>query len=235
MNEVRRRNRMEPDAARMEVSVEQLLARTHDSSGSTFTANSRRLRTLHGNAAALAECRRDVKTDILKYSHVSIETKAECVDRFAEMEAMPMHVCGACGVRDPFETYTHLVDLQQLSSDHWLQVGQDAYTRLKGLPDMQLLRPGENGGYDTVSILRTDLHSLVEVGQHAYHVVPEALLGGQHLRLCKRCGRAWDSTTKAKRSMPTLDAFDDDLEDLYALNAPPWSIAHGGDSCGFAL
>jgi hypothetical protein len=221
---------MENNSTRMDESVEQLLARVHDSSGSTITANSRRMRTLPKDSDEFEEARRDTKADILNFGHVSIETKAECVDRFAEMAAVPMHVCGACGVRDPFDPCKVLVDLHQLSSDHWLEVGQDAYTRLKELPDMQLLRTGTNGGYETVSIPRTDLHSLVEVGQQAYHVVPEALLGGQHLRLCKRCGRAWDSNKKAKRSItPDPHAVDDDLEDLYALNAPPWSIARGAD------
>jgi hypothetical protein len=49
------------------------------------------------------------------------------------------------------------------------------------------------------------------------------------LRLCKRCGRAWDSSKQATRTMPNINAVDDDLEDLYALNAPPGSIAHGAD------
>ena len=69
-----------PDSERMKVDVEKLLERVHSSSGSLITANSRRLRTLRNDADALAQCQSDVEKDIKKYGHVSIETKAMCVN-----------------------------------------------------------------------------------------------------------------------------------------------------------
>ena len=242
-----------PDTERMEVEVEKLLLQVHNSSGSTFTANARRLPTLRHDAEALAECRRDVMKDIKTYAHVSIESKARCVDDFAKRAEAPMHVCGSCGIRDPNDTYcqnekdpnetreaifnngvvldTGLAHKNEVVLDHWLQVGQDAYTRLKACRDMEMLRPRPDGvGYETVRVPRTDLHSLVEIGERAYHVVPEAVLWDNTLqchkvKLCKRCGRRWNAELKAKRATSSHD----DFEDLYATNAPPSSIAHGED------
>ena len=241
----------------MEVEVEKLLLRVHKSSGSTITANSRRMRTLAHDEEALAQCCTDVKKDIETYAHVSVETKARCVDAFAKRADVRMHVCGACGIRDLSDTYckesqdptkwreavfnngvvldTGPVDRNEVVLDHWLQVGQDAYTRLKACPDMEMLRPGPNGvGYETVRVPRTDLHSLTEIGGRAYHVVPEAVLHDEvsntyKVDLCKRCGRRWDAQLKAKRASSCQDATKDDFEDLYATNAPLSSIAHGED------
>jgi hypothetical protein len=213
----------------MELHEEELLARVHDASGSTLSANSRRLRTLRNNPDALAQCRSDVKKDIEKFVHVSVEAKAKCVHRFAERADVVMHVCGACGIRDPFDPYTATAKLNDLAPEHWLQVGKDAYRRLQQWPDMELLRPGANGGYEPVMIPRTDLHSLFEVGQHAYHVVPEAVLEGQQVKLCKRCGRGWEKRGQAKRTAYSPEVLIDDFEDLYASNAPALSIAHGED------
>ncbi len=55
----------------MEVSVEKILLRVHDFSGSVITANSRRLRTLRNDPDALEQCRIDVKEGIIKFAHVS--------------------------------------------------------------------------------------------------------------------------------------------------------------------
>ena len=51
-------------------------------------------------------CRyRDVMKDIETYAHVSVETKARCVDAFAKRADVCMHVCGSCGIRDLVDTY----------------------------------------------------------------------------------------------------------------------------------
>ncbi len=63
------------------------------------------MRTLRTDAAALAQCRNDVEKDIKNYGHVSIETKAMCVNNYAKQAGVQMSVCGACGIRDPFDTY----------------------------------------------------------------------------------------------------------------------------------
>ena len=241
----------------MEVEVEELLLRLHNTSGSTFTANSRRLRTLAHDEEARAQCIRDVMKDIETYAHVSVETKARCVDAFAKRADVCMHVCGSCGIRDLVDTYgqdpkdptkwkeaifnngvvldTGRVHENEVVVDHWLQVGQDAYTRLKACRDMEMLRPGPNGvGYEAVRVPRTKLHCLHEIEGRAYHVVKEAVLHDTALnckkvKLCKRCGRGWDAQLTAKRATSSDDATNDDFEDLYATNAPPSSIAHGED------
>ena len=72
----------------------------HDASGSTITANSRRLRTLpEGPERDVAK--RDVEDDIARYVEVPIETKAKCVTDYGarERRAINLHcVCGGCGV-----------------------------------------------------------------------------------------------------------------------------------------
>ncbi len=130
-----------------------------------------------------------------------------------------MNVCAACGIREPFDPCSKEVDLNTLPSDHWLQ----------GLDDMELLCPGTNGEYDTVRIPWTDLHNLVEVGERVYHVVPEAVLAGRKVKLCKRCARDWDTRGMAKRTNSRHDGINDDFQDLYASNAPSFSIASGAD------
>jgi hypothetical protein len=170
----------------MEVPVETLLVRVHDSSGSVITANSRRLRTLRHDPSALAQCRSDVEDDITMYTHVSVGTKARCVDRFAERAEVQMRVCGACGIRDPFDMCDKIADFNEIMCDHWLRVGQDAFTRLKQSPSMDLLRPDGSGGYETLSIPRTDFHNLLELGDCAYHGIPEAVMSPPGVRLCKR-------------------------------------------------
>ena len=218
-----------PDVQRMEVPIEKLLVRVHDSSGSVITANSRRLRTLRNNPRALEQCRMDVKDDITKYAHVSIENKARCVDRFAATADLQMRVCGACGIRDPFDTCDRVVDFHKITGDHWLRVGEDAYTRLKQSPDIDLMIPDANGGYSIISIPRKDFHHVVEAGDHAYHAIPEAVISPPGIRLCKRCARGYSESTVAKRTSGPNNSFIDDFEDLYATNAPQFSIASGAD------
>jgi hypothetical protein len=217
-----------PDVDRMDSLIESLLLRVHDSSGSVITANSRRLRTLRNHAANLEQCRRDVLEDIRKYANVSVETKARCVQRFAQRANVDMRVCGACGIRDPFDPCDKKVDLDKLSSDHWLCVKQDAYDRLKQSPVMELLAPGPNGSYAQVRVSRLDLHNHISIGHKAFHAIPESLIESNTIRLCKRCARGFKGDTVAKRANCAPNGIDD-FEDLYATNAPKFSIASGAD------
>jgi hypothetical protein len=161
--------------------IESLLLRVHDSSGSVITANSRRLRTLRDHPAAMAQCRLDVMEDIRKYAHVSLETKARCVKCFAQRADVLMRVCGACGIRDPFDTCEKKVEFGQIKSDHWLCAKQDAYDRLMRCQEIPLLAPGPNGGYDTVRVTRMHFHNLFAIGDNAFHVIPEAVIDSKKL------------------------------------------------------
>ncbi len=218
--------------------IESLLLRVHDSSGSTITANSRRLRNLRNNATAMAQCRRDVMEDVRKYAHVTIATKAKCVYNYAKRADVVMRVCGACGIRDPFDMCEKKVVFDKLAMNHWLRVNQHAYDRLKLSPEMELLSPGPNGGYVPVRISRMDLHNIVEVGENAFHSIPETVIdagvdvGGvalKGIRLCKRCARGFKDDTIAKRPNYTPGGITDDYDDLYSTNAPQFSIASGAD------
>ena len=220
----------------MDTREETLLLRVHDSSGSVVTANSRRLRTLRNNPAALAQCQCDVEKDIAKYAHVSIETKARCVDAYAETADVKMFVCGACGLRDPFDKCEKEVEFSNIIGDHWLLVEQEAYTRLKDSPGMDLLRPCSIGvgGYEKVCVPRTDLHHIVKCGEHAYHAIEEAVTSDNEgktpgIKLCKRCARGFSLDKVAKRINCSPEGSIDNYDDLYAENAPPFSIASGAD------
>jgi hypothetical protein len=61
-----------PTSERMDDTEEELLLRVHNSSGSTLTTNSRRLRTLRNNPVAKARCREDVK--VHQYIPLSLVT-----------------------------------------------------------------------------------------------------------------------------------------------------------------
>ena len=58
---------------------------THDASGSTIRANSRRLATLLPGAAR-DEAKRDVEADIERYVEVGIENQAACVVSLCAVE-----------------------------------------------------------------------------------------------------------------------------------------------------
>ena len=253
--------------------MEDLLACVHDASGSTITANSRRLCSLRNAPDALEICRGDVKAilypfrkpttqqsythsniiitthvkhyctdnhifpiicctvkaDILKYTHVTLEAKAECVHRYATMADVKMHVCGTCGIRDIFDPYSREVVLSDVNDEHWLIAGKEAYSRLTTCDELHLLKPDNSGGYEVIHVKRSLLHSVVEVDGRVYHVVPESIMDGNKIKLCKRCARGWDNNIVAKRAAAPDAVANTDFEDMYATNAPVFSIAHGDD------
>ena len=80
--------------------AEAALEATHDASGSTIRANSRRLATLLPGAVR-DEAKRDVDADIHRCVEVGIENQAACVQDYAKRANVQMLVCGGCGLRDP--------------------------------------------------------------------------------------------------------------------------------------
>ena len=126
----------------------------------------------------------------------------------------------------------------KLAMNHWLRVNHHAYDRLKLSPVIELLSPGPNGGYVAVRVSRMHFHNLYEIGENAFHAIPEAIIdaevrvGGETskgIRLCKRCARGFNDDTSAKRPNYTPDGTNDNFDDLYATNAPQFSIASGAD------
>ena len=70
--------------------------------------------------------RMSIKDDIERYVHVPLETRARCVAGYtADANDVGMHVCGACGLRDPTDRCELAVDLDELDEGHWLEVGAD--------------------------------------------------------------------------------------------------------------
>jgi hypothetical protein len=215
-NERRRERAVESARARADVLVDTVLEAVHDASGSTITANSRRLRTLE-DGPAREEARADVAADIARYVHVPRETQAACVAAYAARAAPQMHVCGSCGLRDPLDTYGE-VDLTQLGSEHALHVGVAAYERLCAAAPMQLLRRARGGaGYERVNVPRTLLHNLVEVDGHAYHVVREALRG-TCIDMCSHCRRGFERAPRASWQPRAC------VSPPVSIAGPPWAI-----------
>ena len=83
----------------------------------------------------------DTEADIQRYVAVSLETQAECVANYAAFAAKAdqMHVCGACGLRDPQDNYKE-IDLAATSDESYLHVGTEAYQRLTSSAPLDLLR-----------------------------------------------------------------------------------------------
>ena len=125
-----RERRRAAATARRDDAVDKTLEWLHDASGSTITANSRRLRTL-GDGDERARARRDVAADIGRYAEVPLETKAACVRDYAARDAPAMRVCGGCGLRDPREAYG---DVQQVPATGALctQVPKESGGRCRG-------------------------------------------------------------------------------------------------------
>ena len=83
----------------------------------------------------------DVKKDIARYVHVTLEDKARCVRDYASKDLPEMKVCGSCGLRCPMMTY-NVLDLSTIreGSYDWLHVDERAYQRLCDQPSLQLIR-----------------------------------------------------------------------------------------------
>lgn len=182
---------------------ENILEATHDASGSTIRANSRRIATL-GPGPARDEAKRDIEADIDRYVKVEIESQAACVRDYAERADVQMLVCGGCGLRDPDEaegmaTYGP-VDLATISSEHWLRVGADALERMRAAPTMRLLRVApDTGQYVHVDVHRELFHNTAEIDGNHYHVVPEAVHDRTHVHLCPHCRRGFNPAHRAVR------------------------------------
>ena len=96
------------DEKRACATAESSLYKLHASTGARLRANSRRVRTLplagyDESSDAYLTAKQDASEDIENFAHVTVEDGANAVRAFldCETEAADMHVCGACGLRDP--------------------------------------------------------------------------------------------------------------------------------------
>ena len=125
---------------------------------------------------------------------MSVMEGAECVRAFQEREAAfaDMHVCAACGVRDPELSY-EAHNLGDLPQSHWMRVDQGAMARLDAAPPFELLKRRPEGGaaWPREQMRRRDLHNIFEHDGRHYHAVGEAVRpGGWFLLLSEsKCGR----------------------------------------------
>ena len=118
-----------------------ILLRVHHANGSIMSANSRRLAHLAEDSPDRQVVIEDVKKDIARYVHVTLEDKARCVCDYASKDLPEMKVCGSCGLRCPMTTY-NVLDLSTIreGSYDWLHVDERAYQRLCDQPSLQLIR-----------------------------------------------------------------------------------------------
>ena len=203
--------------------TEQLRFDMYRSVGSgVMRANSRRLRTLPEGSADYAECAKDVAQDIANLCHVDIEDWARMMIDFVEREerAAELHVCGACGVRDPEIRYSELKKLKGLPIDHWLRVDRVPLSRLQATAPFSLLKRGRDGTFNqldangednetSVLIHRLELHEITVIDGLGFHVAPDAVVhddGEPCIRVCcgatgrGGCNKCWSK----KRGDPIL-------------------------------
>ena len=212
-------------------SADDLLLELHSCSCSLISANSRRLRFFEQGSDEHMRTVDDVKADLTRYAHVDLETKVQCICDYVKQSRVEMKVCGACGVRDPEESYTRSGALCELQPDHWLRPDADALARLNAMPPFELVKRNESGVLESVTVHRRDLHNLVEVNGQCFHCVPEALLEGGCIDLCKCCSSKWSGASAAAQRRDyhsEREAFGP-FVDLYSKNAPVNSIAAGFD------
>ena len=110
-----------------------------------------------------------------------------------------MHVCAACGVRDPFDPCAKLVSLLELPPTHWLRADGSALQRLRAVPDLQLERLEADGSFATGFVRRVELHNITVVSGEAFHAVPEAVDNDGKCGLCRRCAWGWNENKPSLR------------------------------------
>ena len=196
-----------------------LLDELHQSSGSTITMNSRRLRHLEKILPAEYKIAvQDVEKDIETYVKVDRKTMGSCVRNYVTQSKVTMNVCGACGLRDPEARYYDDQDMKELS---WLRIPKEALESLQNKPNMKLVKRGEDGILVNVEIAIEDMYNLYILNGTGYHTIPETVdPTTQLISLCQKC--------YAYRNCEPIEGYEED-ESMYTENAPVNSIAVGSD------
>ena len=143
---------------------------------------------------------------------MSHTAQASCVYDYVERDNVKMRVCGACGLRDPFDPCVKKINLNKVNAEHWLHLDTEAETRLRDLRPFTLAKVGADGCIEEVVVQRAMLHNMARVADnggalHTYHVVPEALVVEDDedeekvptdgsaprdcIRLCQHCARGF--------------------------------------------
>jgi hypothetical protein len=203
-----------------------LLNLAYECSASRITANSRRLRTLPKHSPAYDVAVADTAADIAFYGNVSPMSKANNMNGYKNgrevhgkiyvpgVEIHCMHVCGACGVRDPELQYKRTGDyvpppasashaeveyhrllyssprleaLRDLPDDHFLVIPPGPLARLRARPDIVLFGADEG----EVRVPELALHNVVQLGPRAMHLIKEAVLPGECIDLCPSCASGY--------------------------------------------
>ena len=221
------RRRMARRAAPKPVDPFGMLKALYDNSAAPASANSRRF------ARGVESARGDVKRDIDRHVRVAPADTERCRRDYAAFKETPMKVCGTCGIRDPDCKYEEK-DLTDLDPSHWAVVPPAVYNRLTAEPDLIMLKPRDDGGFDQVNLPRAEFHHIFESGGRQYHAVKEAVATssrdennkakGAFVDVCAHCRRRWDRLREPPEE-PNEAVFDD----LYTPAAPASSFAHGDD------
>ena len=179
--------------AELYAEADRLLERLHRCSGAPITASSMRVAHLDRGTDAYEQAVEDTLDDIGKYAHVSLLEGAECVRAFQEREDAlgEMHVCAACGVRDPEAKYSAHKLSEWVTPGHWMLVDESAMARLEASPPFDLLqrRPEGEAAWPRVQVRRRDLHNVIEHEGVAYHGIQAAVRRGGSVSICASCER----------------------------------------------
>ena len=141
---------------------------------------------------------------------MSHTAQASCVYDYVERDNVKMRVCGACGLRDPFDPCVKKINLNKVNAEHWLHLDTEAETRLRDLRPFTLAKVGADGGIEEVVVQRAMLHNMARVADnggalHTYHVVPEALVVEDDRGRGEGADR-WIGATRLHPPMPALRA-----------------------------
>jgi hypothetical protein len=67
------------------------------------------------------------------------EDAARIATNYTDAERIAvMHVCGACGVRDPIKTYCRTERLSELPTEDWLRANPESVASINGLGSVTL-------------------------------------------------------------------------------------------------
>jgi hypothetical protein len=194
-------------------------------STAVILAHATRLASLVEGTPAYAQCIELIKKNIEDFAMTTPEDAARIATNYTEAERLAvMHVCGACGVRDPTKPYCRTERLSELPADDWLRAKSEFVAAIDALSSVTLFaridpplpkRAGEPDPptHRPVDVRLASLFNLVEVDGQYFHVVREALLP---CGLIDRCSDFRDRRRRrhdSSRGADEMHDMDDDAEE----------------------
>jgi hypothetical protein len=188
-------------------------------------AHAMRLASLVEGTPAYAQCIELIRKDIKNFAMTTPEDAARIATNYTEAERIAvMHVCGACGVRDPTKTYCRMERLSELSADDWLRAEPKFVTSINALGSVTLFaridpplpkRAGEPDPptHRPIDVPLASLFNLVEVDEQYFHVVRGALLPCGAIDRCSDCRDRRRRRRDSSRGADEVHDMSDDAEE----------------------